>query len=76
MYKFHFVGDKSTRICGTANIDCYNSAIKKLYGENVIDDLEDKRAQSFRQKCDCMPACTSITYDAGVDRNKIELKEK
>lgn len=49
-------------------MECYQGAEKKLFGEDVIDGLNDKSAKSFREQCNCLPACTSIVYDAEIDR--------
>lgn len=60
------------RICGSGSIECYQNAGEKLFGTDVIDGLKDKVAKSFRQNCSCLPACTSITYDADMDRMKFD----
>lgn len=66
--KFSMPRDPETRICGASNMKCYQNAEKKLFGEDVIDGLKDKDAKLFREQCNCWPACTSIFYDAEIDR--------
>lgn len=48
-------------------IGCYKNAAEKLYGEDIVDGLEDKSAKLFRKKCNCLPSCTSISYEV-IDR--------
>lgn len=67
-------GDKNTKICGAGSIKCYQEAEKKLLGEDVIDGLKDHIAKSFRYRCNCLPACTSIVYDAEIDRAKFDWR--
>lgn len=42
-------------------------AAEKLYGEDIVDGLEDENAKSFRKQCNCLPSCTSISYKV-IDR--------
>lgn len=41
-----------------------------LFGQDIIDGLKNAEAKSFREKCNCLPACTTILYDAEIDRAK------
>lgn len=61
-------------ICGASSIRCYRNAEKKLFGKDVIDGLRDHNAKWFRQNCNCLPPCTSIVYDAEIDRAKFDWK--
>lgn len=63
-----FLGNEKTKICGAGSIRCYRNAREKLFGTDIIDGLKDEEAKSFRLKCNCLPACTSIKYDADIDR--------
>lgn len=65
-------GDNTTKICGLNNIECYRNAEKTLFGEDLIDGLKDTDAKSFREKCNCLPSCTNILYDADIDRNRFD----
>lgn len=69
-------GDLKTRICGASSISCYRNADKKLFGEDVIIGLKNDAARSFREQCNCLPACTTITYNAEVDRAKFDFQAK
>lgn len=47
-----------------------------LYGEDVIAGITDKNALSFRKKCECLPACSTVVYAQEVDRGKYDLEGK
>lgn len=64
MLNLTFIGDRRTNICGVAKIDCYKSAEMKL-------SSSESSAISFRDKCNCMPSCTSIDYAALIDRTTL-----
>lgn len=53
---------------------CYQTAERKLFGEDIIDGLIDEKAKSFRLDCNCLAACTSIAYEAVIDRIKIDFE--
>lgn len=52
----HVSGGHRTKICGPAKIDCMGSAYKKLF-----------QGRDF-EKCNCLPACTSIVYNAYISQ--------
>lgn len=56
-------------------ISCYRNAQKNLFGHDIIDGLIDENAIEFREKCNCVPGCVSIKYDAEVDRTKFGFEE-
>lgn len=68
-------GNESTKICGSAKIECYRRAKEKLFEEDIIGGLTNKKAERFRRKCHCLPSCTVITYEAQVDRTKFYWRE-
>lgn len=72
MVVFDLVGKRNSNICGSASLNCYETAEKKLFGEDIIDGLHDKDAQLFRENCNCLPACTTMIYDAEIDRAKYD----
>lgn len=72
-YIFCFFGTKGATICGAESKKCYQDAQKKLFGEGIIEGLKDKAAKSFRKQCNCLPSCTTINYDAEIDRAKYDL---
>lgn len=59
--------DTGTKVCGAGSIKCYETAKLKLFGQDLIDGLQDTKAKTFRKKCYCLPACTSITYDLKIE---------
>lgn len=63
-------GVNGTNICGGKNIACYESAAKQLFSADSNDNPNGNSVKDFREKCNCLPACTTITYDASVDSEK------
>lgn len=55
-------------------VNCYKNAEKRLFGEDIMDGLKDEIVRSFREECNCLPACMSIEYDADIDRAKLDWK--
>lgn len=75
MFLIIFTGNESTKICGSAKIECYQEAQKKLFEEDIIDGLTNKKAELVRRKCHCLPSCTTITWEAITDRTKFYWRE-
>lgn len=69
-----FAGIKGEQICGAEKIKCYKDAESKLFGEDIIDGLDDENARLFRKECSCWPSCSSIAYEAEIDRTQIDLE--
>lgn len=70
-----YTGTESTRICGVDKIECYKQAHLILFEEDIVEGLSDEEAKLFRQNCNCLPSCRSITYEVEVDRTKLNWKE-
>lgn len=51
---------------------CYQAAELRLFGKDIMDGSDDHVVKSFREDCNCLPACTSILYEAEIDRAKID----
>lgn len=60
--QFHMPRDRSTRICGANDMTCYNKAHYDLLQRNLEEEIHGK----VKQKCNCLPACNSLEYDAYV----------
>lgn len=65
-----FKGNRSTPICGPMKIECYNDAEDRLLEKSFAEDLTN--TASARTKCNCLPSCTSITYDAEISQAKFD----
>lgn len=61
------IGDNQTKICGTAKIDCFKSAEKRL-------SSDESEIKSFRNKCNCLTACTSIEYESDFEQWNIDME--
>lgn len=51
---FVFSGNKDTNVCSMVDIRCYTDAHDRFTKELLI------------RKCDCLPDCTSVTYDVEI----------
>lgn len=58
--------DANTPICGAAKIACYNEAEDNLLKKQFMEGLS--LGQEEIKDCNCLPACTSITYDAEISQ--------
>lgn len=65
------VGDGNTPICGAAKIKCYNDAEDKLSEKEFINGLSNDN-DVVKSGCNCLPSCTSITYDAEISQAKFD----
>lgn len=72
---FWFSGDKHTNVCGARSVRCYQEAQNRLFGEDVIDGLNDENAKSFRRQCNCLSNCRKIYYEVDVEKSKLDLDE-
>lgn len=64
---FLHIGDNDTKICGAAKIKCYNDAEDKLSEKEFTEGLGDN-IEKVKSGCNCLPSCTSITYDAEISQ--------
>lgn len=61
--------DRNTPICGIAKVSCYN------WAENDLLEDSDSVASALKIKsCNCLPACTSISYDSEITQATYEWK--
>lgn len=62
-------GNDSTPICKLRKMNCY----KKVEGNMQLRLLQTNKNTTM--ECNCLPACTSITYDADMSYNKLRWRE-
>ncbi|XP_031621761.1 pickpocket protein 28-like [Contarinia nasturtii] len=62
--KFSMPRDENTKICGGAKMKCLNDA-RKIFWATISGKI-------VRDKCNCLPACTVIKYNAEL--RKLNLK--
>lgn len=55
-----FKGDKDTLVCGSDKVLCYGEA-----QDTVLEG-------DFSKNCHCLPACTSLNYDAEISQAKFD----
>lgn len=69
--KFSSPRDRNAPICGATNIECYNQAEDVLLEQFFKDGLDKSRINDG-SGCNCLPACTSIAYDAEISQAKFD----
>lgn len=69
--KLFAIGDNETKICGRSEsmIKCSEMAERKLFR---LSASKKNVGKSFRKECNCLPACTSIEYNAVVSHIKYD----
>ena len=69
--------NEKTPVCGAANIKCYNDAEDELlaneFKEGLLTSGENYRGET---QCNCLPACTTIAYDAEISQAEYDFKSQ
>lgn len=68
--KFSMLRTNRTAVCETYNISCLLRAESDLLEMDVVRH-EDENT-NFRANCNCLPACTSVQYDAEVTQTDFD----
>lgn len=67
----------STNVCGPSNIDCYNTAEDELLEHEFKEGLKtSKENYRGKTKCNCLPACTTIAYDAEISQAEYDFRSQ
>lgn len=62
-------------MCGSNSINCYKEAEYELLGIEFKRALEtSKGARRSGTECNCLPACTSISYEAEISQADYDVK--
>lgn len=80
LINFHFfffiffleLGDNYAPICGAAKMACYNRAEDDLLKQDFMEGLT--KTEKKKKGCNCLPACTSVTYDAEISQASFDWK--
>lgn len=70
LFTQHLLGDSNTPICGASKIMCYNNAEDDLLKQDFVEGLTESKT---KRGCNCLPACTSITYDAEISQANFDF---
>lgn len=75
--KFSMPRDSVTPICSQEQVQCYNHAEDALMKEELLESLESGSGENKRgrTKCNCLPSCTSINYDAEISQANFEFEK-
>lgn len=68
--KFSMMYTNGTAVCETNQINCILNAENDLLEMDVLGH-QDQQA-NFRAQCNCLPACTSIQYDAEITQTDFD----
>jgi acid-sensing ion channel, other len=68
--KFSMPRDNKTRICTLSQIGCYEKAEDSFMVEKLRQSFlsHKEKAKHVKTKCNCLPSCTSIDYDAEISQ--------
>lgn len=72
--KWSFEGHGSTKICSDAKVQCYKEAESDFSEVTERRESSEYGAEAFRYKCNCLPACVSVEYDADIDYIKYDVE--
>ncbi|KAG4069499.1 hypothetical protein HA402_006865 [Bradysia odoriphaga] len=64
--KFSMPKQNDTKVCGISKLECYEKAQKKLIEKGRSTGL------SYLDECNCLPACTQLTYDVAISQGKVD----
>ncbi|XP_055708837.1 pickpocket protein 28-like [Phlebotomus papatasi] len=67
--KFYMPRYTDTPICGSGKISCYYRTISDLVLRTMEEGLQNNYTNS---DCNCLPACTSIAYDAEISQTDMD----
>lgn len=72
--KFSMPRNESTKICNQKKVECYNEAEDELMLQKVLTNLDFVEVNQEHGKidCNCLPSCTSISYDAELSQTDFE----
>ncbi|KAF5291401.1 hypothetical protein FQR65_LT01711 [Abscondita terminalis] len=59
---YHMPHERSTKLCGPSKTMCVHYASVSLLTDEVEKNFDTTKAG--HQECDCLPACTSLTYNS------------
>ncbi|KAL5291214.1 hypothetical protein ACFFRR_010555 [Megaselia abdita] len=73
--QFSMPRNKSIPVCGSNSMNCFKEAEYELLGLEFEKALEtSKGLHRGETECNCLPACTSISYDAEISQADYDVK--
>lgn len=74
--KFSMPRNKDTPVCGQASYECVNNAEDTLLTNEIKEGLASSTdSRRGVTECNCLPACTSITYDAEISQARFNWED-
>jgi Amiloride-sensitive sodium channel len=65
---FFFAEIPGVKFCGISDIECYQMVVRQNVEENIIENQSSS--------CDCLPTCTSISYDVDINHVQMPVENK
>lgn len=66
------MGGNATKMCDSAKIKCYIKNENKLYESASSHSSKNSAMKSFRNGCNCLPACTTIKYNLDISHLRLD----
>lgn len=66
--------NKTTPICGFSKMSCYFEAEDSLLLKEINEGLSTSD-HAIRGKCNCLPACNSVQYDAEISQTTFYMED-
>ncbi|CAO1413325.1 unnamed protein product [Diamesa tonsa] len=76
--KFSQPHNSSTKVCNLDMVECYRNAEKNFMKQKLEEKLHEESIQTENvniHECKCLPACTSIEYNAEISQSQYEYSE-
>ncbi|XP_065075657.1 pickpocket protein 28-like [Ochlerotatus camptorhynchus] len=68
--KFSMLRSNETKVCETNRMKCLVEAENELLEMDVVKHHDQR--EHFRAECNCLPACTSMQYDAEITQTDFD----
>lgn len=65
-----YKGSKDTPICGVANLGNVIKSLQNVVKKTFLDNLNHTR-----ESCNCLPACTTISYDTETSQTDYDFEK-
>ncbi|XP_060522631.1 pickpocket protein 28-like isoform X2 [Cylas formicarius] len=75
---YHMPHEEGTPICGSGNLKCMFEAQTELLQIEVqsgLNSIDDEEGLNITSKCDCLPACTSLVYNAETSQADFQFEK-
>ncbi|KAK4873974.1 hypothetical protein RN001_013334 [Aquatica leii] len=72
---FYMISEEEiTEVCGAGSKQCIDD-VKVTFLEKDLSSIEDENGDNVTDLCNCMPSCTSITFDSEVSQTQWDWRK-